>query len=74
MLQPIDNPAVDELTELVLELLDAHGDTVRLAQELAGDPEWAAHLDYLRDLGRVAREVLARLQTVPGRVRGRAAA
>ncbi len=46
-------------TELVYELLDAHVDTIRMAHELDGDPAWAAHLDYLRDLQRVGREALA---------------
>lgn len=49
----------DRLADLVYELVDAHGDTAELARELAGDPDWAAHLDYLRDLQRVAREALA---------------
>jgi len=30
-----------------------------MARELDGDPDWAAHLDYLRDLQRVGREALA---------------
>ena len=47
------------VTELVYELLDAHVDTMRLAHGLDGDPAWAAHLDYLRDLQRVGREALA---------------
>jgi hypothetical protein len=47
------------VTELVYELLDAHVDTMRMAFELDDDPAWAAHLDYLRDLQRVAREALA---------------
>jgi hypothetical protein len=47
------------VTELVYELLDAHLDTMRMAGELDGDPAWAAHLDYLRDLQRVGREALA---------------
>ncbi|HZE06068.1 MAG TPA: hypothetical protein VE127_12635 [Solirubrobacteraceae bacterium] len=47
-------------TELVYELLDAHLDTIRIAHDLDEDPAWAAHLDYLRDLQRVAREALAR--------------
>ncbi len=46
-------------TELVYELLDAHADTIRMAHELDGDPVWAAHLDYLRDLQRVGRAALA---------------
>ena len=49
-------------TELVYELLDAHVDTIRMAHELDGDPAWAAHLDYLRDLQRIGREALAQGQ------------
>jgi hypothetical protein len=52
---------VDYLGSLVYELLDAHEDTMRLAEGLAGDEPWAAHLDYLRDLQRVGRERLARV-------------
>jgi hypothetical protein len=48
------------VTELVYELLDAHIDTMRMAHDLDGDPAWAAHLGYLRDLQRVGREALAR--------------
>jgi hypothetical protein len=47
------------VTELVYELLDAHVDTMRMARDLDGDPAWAAHLDYLRDLQRVGHEALA---------------
>jgi hypothetical protein len=47
------------LVELVYELLDAHDDTARLAQEFGRDIEWAAHLDYLAQLQRVGREFLA---------------
>jgi hypothetical protein len=50
----------EELGCLVYELLDAHEDTMRLAWGLSGDDQWAAHLDYLRDLQRVGRERLAR--------------
>ncbi len=50
-----------QLTDLVYELLDAHGDTMRLAGDFAAEPAWAAHLDYLRGLQRVSREALARL-------------
>jgi hypothetical protein len=32
---------------------------MRLADRLAPEPAWAAHLDYLRDLQRVGRETLA---------------
>jgi hypothetical protein len=47
------------LTALVYELLDAHGDTMRLADGLDTQSAWAAHLEYLRDLQRVGRETLA---------------
>jgi hypothetical protein len=50
----------DRLAHLVYELLDAHDDTARLARGLAPDPDWAAHLAYLRDLQRIGRELLAR--------------
>jgi hypothetical protein len=56
---------VDRLTELVYELLDAHEDTARLAQDMPGDPRWDAHLDYLRRLQRVGREALARTAEQP---------
>jgi hypothetical protein len=46
---------------LIYELLDAHDDTARLASGLQADPEWRTHLDYLRDLQRVGREMVARL-------------
>jgi len=53
---------VDYLGSLVYELLDAHEDTMRMAEGMAGADElWAAHLDYLRDLQRVGRERLARM-------------
>jgi hypothetical protein len=48
-----------DVADLVYELLDAHVDTMRMARDLDGDPAWAAHLDYLRDLQRVGREALA---------------
>jgi hypothetical protein len=51
------------LTVLVYELLDAHDDTMRLADELPLDESWQVHLHYLRDLQRVGREALARTQT-----------
>jgi hypothetical protein len=47
------------LTALVYELLDAHADTMRLADGLDAQPGWEAHLDYLRNLQRVGREALA---------------
>ena len=51
------------LADLVYELLDAHGDTMQLAGEIGDTPVWAAHLDYLRDLQRVGRELLARIES-----------
>ena len=50
---------VERLVGLVYELLDAHADTELLAREFEEDLPWAAHLDYLRALQRVAREVMA---------------
>ena len=53
--------ALQLLIGVVYELLDAHDDVVRLADgtDLEDDALWAAHLDYLRGLQRVAREDLA---------------
>jgi hypothetical protein len=58
----VSSPAAvpfEQLVGLVYELVDAHADTEDLAGGLDEDLAWAAHLDYLRDLQRVAREVLA---------------
>jgi hypothetical protein len=55
---------VDQLSQLVYELLDAHVDTIRLGEELSGELDWAAHLDYLRGLQRVGRELLAHAEPV----------
>jgi hypothetical protein len=51
--------APSELVELVYELLDAHDDTARLAGTPARTEQWAAHLEYLRHLQRIGREMLA---------------
>jgi hypothetical protein len=51
--------AAEQLTRLVYELLDAHDDTARIATGQDLDVYWQAHLSYLRDLQRVARELLA---------------
>jgi hypothetical protein len=51
----------DQMVALVYELLDAHSDTVLLANGLAHDKQWGAHVDYLRNLQRLGREALARL-------------
>jgi hypothetical protein len=51
--------ACEQLTRLVYELLDAHDDTTRIATSHDLDLRWQAHLSYLRDLQRVARELLA---------------
>jgi hypothetical protein len=51
----------DRLGELAHELLDAHCDTVCLADELAAEPRWAAHVEYLKDLQRVGQRTLAEL-------------
>jgi hypothetical protein len=60
-------PALDQMAALVYELLDAHADTVVLADDLVQGGEWGAHVDYLRNLQRVAREILARLGDTDGR-------
>jgi hypothetical protein len=49
----------EQLTRLVYELLDAHDETARIATGQDLGPGWEAHLSYLRDLQRVARELLA---------------
>jgi hypothetical protein len=67
---PHRDPDVDAravpLEALVYELLDAHRDTERLAAEglAAGETAWRVHLDYLRDLQRVGRELLAHASAV----------
>jgi hypothetical protein len=53
--------ANEVLSGLLYELLDAHLDTLKLAVSLDENQQWAAHLDYLRDLQRVGRETLARV-------------
>jgi hypothetical protein len=60
---PIASPAADraeQLARLVYELLDAHADTEQLVHEPSLPLRWRAHLDYLRDLQRTGREILAR--------------
>jgi hypothetical protein len=47
------------LITLADELLQAHLDTVELAQSTATGSDWQAHLDYLRALLRRGQEVLA---------------
>jgi hypothetical protein len=55
-----DAEAAAGLVLLAYELLDAHADTAELADGLAYDRSWAAHLHYLRALQRKGRETLAR--------------
>jgi hypothetical protein len=50
----------------VYELLDAHDDTARIATGQDLDVRWQAHLSYLRDLQRVAHELLAHAGQLPG--------
>jgi hypothetical protein len=61
MLNPNSAGTTELLTDLVYELLDAHCDTICMADEADDNVVWAAHLDYLRDLQRVGREALARV-------------
>jgi hypothetical protein len=49
----------EQLARLVYELLDALADTERLMRTPRHDLLWRADLDYVRDLQRVARGVLA---------------
>lgn len=49
----------EELARLAYELLDAHSDTQRLVHERSNELQWHLHLDYLKDLQRLGREVLA---------------
>jgi hypothetical protein len=49
----------EELARLAYELLDAHSDTQRLVDEQSNELQWRLHLDYLKDLQRLGREVLA---------------
>jgi hypothetical protein len=51
--------SIEQLNRLVYELLDAHVDTICLGERLGDDLEWAAHLEYLRGLQRVSRELMA---------------
>jgi hypothetical protein len=51
----------DQAVVLIYELLDAHDDTARLAGHLVPDPDWQAHLEYLRALHRTGRELLAQI-------------
>ncbi len=48
-----------ELVTLADELLEAHLDTVELAQSVSTESDWQAHLDYLRALLRRGQELLA---------------
>ena len=58
---PSEHPTMARLTELVQELLDAHCDTICLADGVEADPSWAGHLRYLQDLRRAGEAVLARV-------------
>lgn len=53
-----------QLVGLVYELLDAHEDTAQLLRDGGDELEWAAHLDYLQRLQRVARGRLAQATSV----------
>jgi hypothetical protein len=55
----------EQPTRLVYELLDAHDDTTQIATGQNLDAQWQAHLSYLCDLQRVAREVLSLFTQAP---------
>jgi hypothetical protein len=60
-----------EVSSLIYELLDAHGDTVEMATRMettcngVAMLRWQAHIDYLRALQRKGREVLAHFSCEP---------
>jgi hypothetical protein len=56
-----------EMTVLIYELLDAHDDTARLVSEMASERVWELHLDYIRDLQRAGRAMLADMTQERGR-------
>ena len=49
----------ERLARLAYELLDAHLDTEHLVRQRRSELQWQAHLNYLRDLPRLGREILA---------------
>jgi hypothetical protein len=53
--------SAERLIQLTEELLDAHCDTVCLVETLPAGPDWAAHIEYLKDLQRVGQRKLAEL-------------
>jgi hypothetical protein len=57
----VSSPAgwAEHLVGLVYELLDAHADTDRLVCAPSTELLWQLHLDYLRDLQRTGRQILA---------------
>jgi len=60
--QSVPSPAADraeQLARLTYELLDAHSDTEHLMREHPTELQWRAHVNYLRDLQRLGRQVLA---------------
>lgn len=57
--------AARRLESLIYELLDAHQQTARLAEDMEWDPEWREHLAQLRRLQRKSREVLSAGSSAP---------
>jgi hypothetical protein len=56
------------LIVLLYELLDAHDDTARLTAGQSIGDGWRAHVEYLRQLQRVGRELLAAAAGCPAGV------
>src|SRR3954468_7822636 len=50
----------EQLARLVYELLDAHADTEQLVDGPSTHLLWRLHMQYLRDLQRTGRAILAR--------------
>jgi hypothetical protein len=44
---------------LIDELVEAHLDTIEIAQDAHDDPSWSSHLSYLQSLVRLAKRVAA---------------
>lgn len=63
----LDTNIAPQLLILIDELLDAQLDTLELGAELSHDPQWGAHLDYVRALHRAGSRSLAELASTPAR-------
>jgi hypothetical protein len=44
----MSTPAIDSVTALLDELVEAHLDTIEMALEFERDEDWASHVAYLQ--------------------------